>query len=140
MLQYSLLEKEHRVQEQAKHHQEQQNYEKEKHRINDIIFINLENLLKKLPHNSPIRRLLESEITRGLSVEEIKHCFSLSNIIIQWIEKERDLPKEKSVLWQQYSNMKRKRKVKGREKLREDLDDVAPMQSARTYRIVTTTK
>lgn len=50
----------------------------------------LENLLAKLPHNSPIRRPLESEITRGMSNEEIRQRFSLSPTTIRRIEKERN--------------------------------------------------
>lgn len=112
-------------------------------RVELAIINNLTRVLKALVHNSPFRRPLIGELSVGLEWEESNHVFCVSKSTFDRA-RERDLclPKEKNPLWaiQYHPKTKHKRHVKEIARLAEVLDDIAPMSSARTFRVCTTTK
>jgi hypothetical protein len=132
----------HRVlQDQELHFYHQIEEVKKKSQKEHTVCENLTSVLCALPPNSPLRRPLLSEVTRGLAPADIKEMFRVSDSTIRRLDKERTIPKGHSSLWLRYRPaVHRRRWGKEKEGVCEILDDIAPMPSARVYRICTTTK
>lgn len=102
---------------------------------------NLRQLCKELPPTSPLRRPLLCEVTRGLTAAEMMQKLDLTATTSRRVIKERLLPKENSLLWMKARpGGKRRRFTAAREGLREVLNDIAPMPSARAFRVCTSTR
>ena len=111
-------------------------------RMTTTIANNAARVLLELNHNSPLRRPLLGELTKGLTQEEAVKFFKFSPTTVQQAFTERELPKERSGLYNiRYKpNTKQKRYKEERKKIPEALNDIAPQPSARPFRICTTTK